>query len=308
MSPFSLERAAGQDWEETARNLPEVLRHHLVIEKGKVHTMRHSDDAFPLFSRSYRMAACRGIVLGIHSNDDQAFDSPWTGIVGPEAIGASLPVILSPSAVLALVSYALEATGDHVKARTQEEVPGITVLDTATSPYPPQHHPFTQDGSFSPDRLLIEEGRWCNREEHAGDAVDPLFYLLTRPERALRPLAAATHFDRRNLAVRCSREVVPPSPAVVIDSWRVRVGARSGAVPFHAELSCSGRDGERLAVSQPVVLELDPWWLLGRIEGASGPAAPAVDEDPVEGHSYGSASTLVTSVALADLLSRKSVA
>jgi hypothetical protein len=255
----------------------------------------------PLFSRVYRMASCRGVGLGVRVAESGPFDVPWTGTVAAGEIDPSLPVLLGPSAVLALVSFALEVTGSHVELRSRTEAPGLSVTDTAGSPYPPQHHPFAEDGAPSPDRLLIDDGIWRNREEHAGDDVDPLFFLLTRPERALRPLAAATRFSRRNLSVRCGRTAPAPSPAILVDSWRVRVGPRGGAVPFHAELSVAGPDGERLAVTAPVPLVLDPWEVLARVRGACGPVAPGVDEDPIEGDGYGEAPTLATGLTLADL-------
>lgn len=304
--PAALERAAAASLGEIAGELPEGLRDRLAVEAGEVRSSLCRDGSeTPLFSRGYRLARCRGVVLGLReAGDDRPFAPPWTGAIAAAEIDPSLPVALAPSAVLALVSYALEVTGGHVDARKAAEMPGITVLDTAASPYPPQHHPFEGDGAPSPDRPLIAEGRWSNREEHAGDDVDPLFFLLTRPDRALRPLAAATHFNRRNLAVRCSRAAALPSPAVLVDSWRVRVGPRSGAVPFHAELSRLDADGGRLAVIPAVALSFDPWEVLARVLGAggpAGPAGPAIDEDPIEGDGYGEAPTLVTSLTLADL-------
>ena len=301
--PADLERTAAAALRETAERLPEALRGGLAVEAGEVLSrLRRAGGEARLFSREYRMASCRGVVLGIREAGGSGdFGSPWTGILPVSELDSSLPVLLAPSAVLALVSYALEVTGSHLATGSDAEIQGITVLDTASSPYPPQHHPFQGDGTPSPDRPLIEEGRWANRQEHAGDHVDPLFYLLTRPDRALRPLAAATHFNRRNLSVRCGRTVPAPSPAVLVDSWRVRVGPRSGRVLFHAELSRTGPDGERLAVPQAVALSVDPWWLLERIEGASAPPSPAVDEDPIEGNGYGYAPTLVTGLTLADL-------
>lgn len=303
--PARLEQEAAACLAATLALLPEALRGRLAVEAGEVRSsLQNGGGESALFSSGYRMASCRGVVLGLRDTreGEQAFESPWTGILEPGELDAALPVVLAPSAVLALVSYALEVTGSHMASESGAEMPGLTVLDTASSPYPPQHHPFIEDGTASPDRPLIEEGRWSNRQEHAGDDVDPLFFLLTRPERALRPLAAATHFNRRNLAVEHRRKVTAPAAAVMVDSWRVRVGPRSGAVPFHAELSCLGPDGERLAVSQAVALSFDPWGLLARVEGASGPTEPAVDEDPIEGDGYGSAPTLVTRVTLADLL------
>jgi hypothetical protein len=303
--PEELERAAAASLAATAAGLPEALRDRLAVEAGEVRSsLRHEGAPAPLFACGYRMASCRGVVLGIHDTGDGdglPFAPPWTGVLAAEEVDPALPVILAPSAVLALVSYALEVTGGHVDSRRGSEIPGVTVIDTASSPYPPQHHPFEGDGAASPDRPLIEEGRWSNRTEHAGDDVDPLFFLLTRPDRALRPLAAATHFNRRNLTVRCSRTAPVPAAVAVVDSWRVRVGPRSGAVPFHAELSRTGPGGERLAVTPAVALHFDPWEVLARVLGAGGPAAPAVDEDPIEGDGYGDAPPLVTSLTLADL-------
>jgi hypothetical protein len=301
--PIALEREADACRAMTLELLPEALRGQLAVEAGEVRSLfQDGGREVRLFSRNYRMAICRGMVLGLRDDDaGSPFRSPWTGTLEPEELGSSLPIVLAPSAVLALISFALEVTGSHMTAESSAEMREITVLDTASSPYPPQHHPFEADGTVAPDRPLIEDGRWCNRQEHAGDDVDPLFFLLTRPERALRPLAAATHFNHRNLVVACSRKMAVPAAAVVVDSWRVRVGPRGGAVPFHATLSRIGSEGDRLAVTSPVPLLLDPWQVLTHIQGASGPMAPALDQDPIEGDGYGEAPPLVTALTLADL-------
>jgi hypothetical protein len=299
--PTGLERAVAASLAATSARLPEAVRDRLEVELGHVRSvLRRDGGERPLLDQDYRLASCRGVLL--EAGEGEVFRSPWTGSLEPAELDPSLPLVLGASAVLALLSYALEVTGSHVDARSPAPMPDLTVIDTAASPYPPQHHPFASDGAPSPDRPLIEEGRWRDREEHAGEGIDPLFVLLTRPDRALRPLAAATHFNRRNLAVRCARAAPLPAAAVLVDSWRVRVGPRGGAVPFHAELSRLGPDGERLAVSSTVGLRLDPWEVLAHVAGACGPPAPAVDADPIEGDSYGSAPPLVTGLLLADLV------
>jgi hypothetical protein len=293
--PVALEHAAAASLERLSAGLPEPLRGRLTVEAGEVRAwLRREDLERQLLSGAYLLASCRGVIL-------ERLASPWTGTVPAEEVDPALPLVLGPSAVLTLVSFALEVTGGHVDARGTE-VP-ITVVDTAASPYPPQHHPFDAEGAASPERTLLADGRWQDRDESAGDAVDPLFFLLTHPARALGPLAASSHFNRRNLEVRCPRSVPEPSPAVLVDSWRARVGPRGGVVPFQAELSRTGPGGERLAVTSPLVLQLDPWEVLARVQGASGPAAPAVDEDPIEGDAYGLAPTLVTGLTLAELRS-----
>jgi hypothetical protein len=299
--PAGLERAVAASLAATSAALPEAARGRLEVELGHVRALlRHGGVERRLLDQDYRLASCRGVIL--EPGEGDAFRSPWTGSLEPEELDPALPLVLGPSAVLALVSYALEVTGSHVEARSPAPLPGLTVVDTATSPYPPQHHPFASDGATSPDRPLIEEGRWRDREEHAGEGIDPLFVLLTRPDRALRPLAAATHFNRRNLAVRCARAAPMPPATILVEAWRVRVGPRGGAVPFHAELSRLGPDGERLVVSSVVGLRLDPWEVLARVEGTCGAPAPAIDADPIEGDSYGSAPPLVTGLLLADLV------
>lgn len=302
--PEELERNAQRSLDATLEGLPEPLRPRAMVELGEVRACLQRDGAeHPLFASAYRLARCRGVVLAVEgTHGPRAFESPWSGTMDAVALDAGLPVVLAPSAVLALVSYCLEVTGGHVDERGDADVAELTITDTSRSPYPPQHHPFTSTGEAAHDRVLVDAGRWSDRAEHAGDDVDPLFYLLTRPERALRPLAAATHFNRRNLAVDCGRKVATPCPAVVVDSWRVRVGPRHGRVPFHAELSYLGAGRERLAVVPTVAVELDPWNVLLRVRGATGPVAPAVDEDPIEGDGYGTAPVLATDLALADLL------
>jgi hypothetical protein len=238
-------------------------------------------------------------VLGIRDGLSRGpFAVPWTGTVAAGEIDPSLPVLLGPSAALALISFALDVTGGHVSAWENAKIPGVTVTDTASSPYPPQHHPFAEDGTASLDRTLLAKGSWSNREEHAGDAVDPLFFLFTRPERALSPLAASTQLNRRNLAVRCDQALSLSLPAVLIESWCARTAARAGVVPSQAELAYVTPDGNRLAAAGSVPLQLDPWEVLSRIQGAGAPATPAVEEDPIEGNSYGLAPLLVTGLSL----------
>jgi len=290
----------------TIRALPPALAGRLVVEAGRVRTaISEPGGERPLFDTPYRIATCRGVVLGVHAVGESEpivpFDSPWQGSIEPEDLDARLPVVLAPSATLALVSYALEVTGAH-QDEGDYRAPGLSVTDTAASPYPPQHHPFTGDGTAAGERPLIAVGEWADRQEHAGGGVDSLFILLTRPDRALRPLAAATHFNRRNLRVASAVEVSPLPAAVVIDSWRVRVGPRSGPVPFDGELSWREASGLARAVAVPVGLALDPWLVLAHVVGAESGPLPALDEDPIEGDSYGLAPTLVTDLTLTDLL------
>jgi hypothetical protein len=322
--PLALERQAAARAAETASGLPGELRRRLLVEVGEVRSALETPETREtpeeaggedrlLFARRYEVASCRGTVLGIRDSPAGAggsfpsgpFRSPWAGTMAAGELAAELPLVLGPSAVLALVSYALEVAGDDAARQGPAEPPRLTVIDTASSPYPPQHHPFEGDGTPSADRPLLEDGRWRDRELHAGEGVDPLFFLLTRPDRALRPLAAATHFNRRNLEVRWGGEAPAPAPAVLVDSWRVRVGPRAGIVPFHAELALVEADGTRWAVDAPVALALDPWEVLARVLGGCGPPAPAVDEDPIEGASYGNAPALATSLTLAELLAER---
>jgi hypothetical protein len=301
--PRRLERRAAAGFAATAARLPEELRPWLAVETGEVRArLCGRGEERVLLARRYQMASCRGVVLGMRGRAGGGpFAPPWTGTLPARDLPPDLPLVLAPSAVLALVSYALEVTGGHIAAQSAAMPPQLTVLDTAASPYPPQHHPFAGNGAPSPDRQLLAGGRWCARREHASERVDPLFFLLTRPDRALRPLAAATHFNRRNLAVECGRAAPRPPRSVVVDSWRVRVGPRAGAVPFHAHLTCAMADGARLAATEPVALDLDPWQVLARVLGGCGRSAPAIDEDPIEGDNYGRAPELVTDLTLADL-------
>ncbi len=299
-----LEQAAISMRTELAARLPAALRPHLTAEVGAVRSTVSRDDAeSEMDSRHYAMASWRGVVLGIGEPDTASFSTPWSSTVEVEQIDPELPVVLAPSAVLTLVSFALEVSGSHTETEGLTRPSGLMVTDTASSPYPPQHYLFGGDGAIVPDRPLLEDGEWCNREESVGGGVDPIFFLLTRPERALRPLAASSHFVRRNLAIRCSEEAALDSSSVLsVDSWKVRVGPRSGVVPFDAEVSLIDSQGARLAGTVPLRLDFDPWRVLQRIRGACGPELPAVDEDPIEGDAYGLAPSLAMDLTVSELL------
>jgi len=302
--PRHLEAQSGASCAATAARLPAALRPSLAVESGRVAARLYGPQRQPevLFARSYQMATCRGVVLGVRGRiSGDAFTPPWSGTLGEQEAPPGLPLVLAPSAVLALVSYAVEATGGQLALASAGARPPLDVVDSAASPYPPHHHPFEGDGTPSAERPLLAGGRWCDRADAAGTRVDPLFYLLTRPERALRPLAAAIRFNRRNLRVACKRVVARPPRAVVIDSWRVRVGPRIGVVPFDAWVAVSRPDGARLALAAPCALALDPWQVLAQVRGASDASAPAIDEDPIEGDGYGRAPELLTDLTLADL-------
>ncbi len=293
---------------ELAARLPEALRSLLATETGVVRsTVWREDGENKSVSWRYAMATLRGVILGIGSPDNAAsFATLWDGTVEAAEIDPGRPVVLSPSAALTLVAYALETSA--LGTFTSREEPGrppmtgLTVTDTADCPYPPQHYPFGGDGRVSRDRPLLREGKWCVDSESVGGDVDPIFFLLTRPEQALRPLAASSYFVRRNLSVYCDKTVESPSPALIVDSWRMRVGPRSGAVPFDAEISCVDPERGRLACTTPLRLCFDPWQALARIRGACGPELPAVDEDPIEGDAYGLVPSLAMDLTLDDLL------
>lgn len=297
----ALERAVSE-LAELEASLPEVSSPSpLLLELGTTLTGIGSAGGDLAWRREeYRLVKWRGTVaeLGMASTPPRPL--PWSASLAAAELDLDAPLLLGPSAVLALFAFCLEVSAVAVEAPPLAAAAGLRLVDTARSPYPPQHHPFDEVGGAAHEEVLFDGG-WRARSEKAGDDVDPLFLLATRPERALRPLAAAMHFNRRNLALDCAARVEAPGSAVIVDSWRVRVGPRRGAVPFEAELSRRAASSELAAVAGTVMLRLDPFAVVAALTGAPGPAAAAVDEDPIEGDSFGWAPPLATALTLRDL-------
>jgi len=295
--------AALRATEELSTLLPTALIEHLTVEAGLVRTTFRCDDGD---QRSIRVGYCtaiwRGAVLGIWGlRRRRPLRLRWSGVAEAMEIRPRLPVVLGPSAALSVVAFGLEALG---LPGGPEVTPVLTVVDGAASPYPPQDLHWDPVAS---DQRLIAGGLWLNRGSES-EGADPIFFLLTRPERALRPHGVSIHFERRNLAIDATKRAPLPRTALIVDAMRPLVGPRRGSVPFDAELSLRGTDGRLRAVSEPVCLHCDPWELLARVRAGYGRPQPAVDRDPIEGNSYGSAPFLLLELRSGALLKSASMA
>ena len=293
---------ARQQERELAERLPPALIQGLTCETGIVRTALRNLGKIEWSNRCcYRAAVWRGMVLGIENlRGPSSIDVPWRGTLESGGIDLHLPVILGPSATLAVVSYGLEALGIQDGPESFVAPPALTIVDTARSPYPPQRLPQGVRGDNQEDQVLIVGGRWRGGGSHG--TADPVFFLLTRPEFALRPLAVSAHFSRRNLAIRAAGFCSFPALALVIDSCRPRVGPRRGETPFDAEISLASTTGGWLAGGSPLRLQFDPWLLLARIRGGLSRPRPAVDRNPIEGDSYGWAPFVLLDLTASQLL------
>lgn len=293
----SIDAAASRLAEELAAQLPAELLEHLTVEAGLVRTTLHGRDEERHASRAgYCTALWRGEVLGIWGlGRRRPLRLRWSGVAEAADVRPEVPVLLGPSAALSMVAFGLEALG---KSGGPAPAPVLTVIDGAASPYPPQD---LRQASGSSDQTLIARGGWPTGGSPR-EGVDPVFFLLTRPEHALRPHGVSIHFERRNLAVDATRKAPWPRRALIVDALKPLVGPRRGAIPFEAELSLRDAGGSRRALSAPARLHCDPWEILARVQAGCGRPLPAVDRDPIEGNAYGSAPFLLLELAAGALL------
>lgn len=280
--------------------LPVTLGRNLNVEFGIVQTIvdRPNCERWSNSER-YVVATCNGMILNIDSPDNGvARATQWSGCVAPTGTFRRLPLVLGPSAVMTLVSCALEVAHDQMK-NGPFRMPGLSVFDTGDSPYPPQRDPFAEEGKVVSDRMLVHNGKYLARTNLD---VDTVFLLLTRPHKALGYISVSSHFCQRNLMIRCVRSASPPEAALWIESWQVRSSVHRGVVHFEAVCSITDPRRGKLSVDSPLALRCDLWQVLAAVHSACGPCAPALNQDPIGGESYGLAPPLILNLTIGELL------
>jgi hypothetical protein len=226
---------------------------------------------------TYTLVHLNGAILEI---DGVSFDYP---LVADELEWSQRPqaaaVVLGPSAVLALVDFAI----DGVQASRWPHagmLRRLGIVDTPHSPYPPQHRANgapRQVGTANP-----------------GVVDDAAFLLLQRSERWQRPLNALYNVNRRNLSVSHSTVAEYPGLAVVIDAMvpegEPTVAASGWIGTWHLqspEGHCWGR--------RPLSIDLHVSELLETVDGAVSPPRAACICGPIEGEIFGLAPSLLFS-------------
>lgn len=153
-----VERAAGRLWRDLLRRLPDAMAGAARAEAGMVRT----GSAW----HAYALACCAHAVVLLASDLDAVPAPRWRrdGTLGE--IEPGLPVVLAPSAVLALTAAVLEL-GD-VRARALPH--WLLALSTDRSPYPPHD-----------DRGLARAERWLRPMSTARTSRDPLVVSSALP-------------------------------------------------------------------------------------------------------------------------------
>ncbi|MCP3417893.1 hypothetical protein NLM16_27675 [Bradyrhizobium brasilense] len=227
------------------------------------------------WSRTYTVVHLNGAILEI---DGESFDYPlaayeleWS--LRPQ--GAA--VVLGPSAVLALVDFAIDGVlaSRWLPAGVLER---LSIVDTPHSPYPPQHR---ANGAPRP----VGTG-------NPGVIDDATFLLLQRSERWQRPLNALYNINRRNLSVSHSTVAEHPSVAVVIDALVAEGEPTIAASNWIGTWHLQSPDG-RCWGRRPLAINLHVSELLEAADWAVSPPRAACICDPIEGEIFGLAPSLL---------------
>ena len=247
--------------------LPPCRRGSLEVEAGVVE--QRTGPGRAVRRRRYLLAVAGGRLVHLAPAARPAPASPWSGELHANSLSPDLPVLLGPSAVLALVELLLEA-GEPVP-------PPLRAVRGTGSPYPPH------DAASGPD---------------AGDSPFP--ELMARPDLWGTPFGALPVDELGTLAIAGPAPAAPPDAAVVVDSLLPLTGdVRSGA--WEASLTAV-LGGVAMAVfPAEVVLRIDPAGLLASVEGTSGAPEPALRREPFRGDRFGTAPPLATRTRLGAL-------
>jgi hypothetical protein len=245
-----------------------------VVESGWV-TDRIFHDSHEIASeeRRFLYAACGGALFELTDRPvyaDNAGSAPE--VVETCLADAHLPVVLSPSAVLAVIEHC-EENGEE----DGEFNPLLSISRKWWSPYPPHS---------IPDSL--------HRNEWPGES------LSIRPDWWSQPFGALpSRFG--SLQVLCNIATAPPPQALLLDSV-IPLENGAGGVECEAEFSIL-REGRRGAISaRAVTLLLDRRRLLNSVTSAISNPRAGRSFDPITGDRFGKAPMLLTVISSGELM------
>jgi hypothetical protein len=297
--PHDMKAAAATEESAVAAHLPTALRGRLQVEVGWVEQAIRRDRLVVARRRQfYVLSTCRGVVLTLRAALEADRRIAWVRTVDTKELGVGLPVVLGPSAVLALVLHCLATVpSDPVGGALSPVVPVPIAAREAESPYPPHTSPLA----------LLSQGELLDADLPAVYSTTRPFpgtaqaRFLLRPERWSRPVEALPADAIDSVFVSCHAGSPLPDRAVVVDALTALTD-EGKAAHWRAEVSLL--DGERgmAAGTEPLDLHLDAWQLLASVRGALGMPQPAAAHDPLAGRRYGVAPAVVVDASADDLL------
>ena len=268
VDPSDFDASARAAWERWRSHVPDTSGRPLIAECG---LLREGQ-----VERPYTVVHHDGTILEI---DGMIFDYPTNADPLEWSLRpVSVPLVIGPSAVLALVDFALDGLLGPERAHGCPLHEGFSIVDTPHSPYAPQHR------EAGASRLV--------GTVNSGIVDDATFLLLQRSERWQRPLNALYHVSRRNLAISYPVERAEPPDAVVIDTLAAECEPTLAASDWIATWHVRSHNGSRwgrghLSITWEIPRVLDA------VCGAVSPPLPGCIRDAIEGDIFGLAPSLL---------------
>jgi hypothetical protein len=258
----------------------------LLVEAGHTRTEVVCDGRTVLtHGRAYLLARDGDHVLHLGGGPLPEDVLPWARAAGPEEIRADAPVILGPSALLALTAAAREeGDGGTTPARVTPPVP---------SPYPPHDLP------LPPLPPGAGGGRAAAELHQARELLgDPALWPV--PHGAFGEFTAAVPQDVDAGPVPVA---AAPPRALVIDSLSPRGRSSGGGLEWAAAYRVSDSTGTARGTG-PLRLRGAPAELLATAEAHCGPRRPGLGRDPIGRAFYRLVPAVITSLNAGQALAR----
>jgi hypothetical protein len=262
LDPRTMADAACRAWRRWTSILPDERCSQTVTEVGLVRDEGHT--------QTYSLAQANGSILS--EEPAQVLPRRTDTLAWPVGL-PDAPLVLGPSATLALSDFILDGIAGPLDGDTWPFAARLRVEDTPHSPYPPQH----RDGPavrVGPATL-------------AADEQDPAFMLLQRTERWQRPVGALYNIARRNLAIGWDGDTArQPGTMIVIDTLTAETEPTLATSRWLGTWYLDAHDGRRWGQGR-LALMIDTSRVLRTGAVAIGPPRPACICDPIEGEIYG---------------------
>ncbi|MEU6576359.1 hypothetical protein [Streptomyces sp. NPDC046805] len=250
-------------------------------------------------SRAYLLVRDGDHVLHLGDGPVPEDTVPWVRDAGPDEIRADDPVLLGPSALLALMAALQEELG-----ATAPERAALPTSPPSPSPSPPRTPYPPHDLSLPVLPPVLTGGRSTDDLRQAAELLgDPTLWLVphgTFGDFAAWDVAAA---DRPEVDAERLPLAAPPPRALIIDSLIPRARSAAGALDWTAGYRMSDRSGTGRG-TEPLRLRGAPAELLAAAEARCGPRLPGLGRDPIGRPYYRLVPTVSTSLNAGRMLAR----
>ena len=292
--PARLFEAVTETFASLKLALPPGFEKDLWVESGIIaEELFLSETVVGRTKRPYTLAACRGMVLALEKSLGVSTSSPWKRTVSHDQGARALPLVLGPSAALAVLAHWIEfSTSPHRELPANGKTK-LRFAESYQSPYPPHTALGLGLGKKYSGSADLK------KKAASFEAVKP---LLVRQDLWSRPLSALFHDGLRHWTMSCDDQVSWPPHAVILDAL-APLECGSQVIDWEAVYSLRGEDGHMAGVGKPVRVRFEPRTLIGRVRGSIGQMMPGYVDDPIAGKQYGLATPLACDVLLSEILS-----